>query len=286
MKITSTAICRLLNHCFPRAGTPALGQRRDHLAYAQWEFDNAGAALSEFSPHPDIRSKRILDVGCGLGGKSAWYALNGAKEVLAVDLDPERVERAAEFAARKKADNASFLVRDAGRLEEVEEGRFQMALLNDTFEHLERPAEALLECWRLLEPGGTLHIVFPPYGSPWGAHLFAYVRIPWAQLLFTDEPLLTVWKKGFHADAGGRKGLITPRKLEEVDAAGTVAQLRQLNKMTIRRFRALVDASPFTPVLIREHVPRWVLLRPKRSWTLRERLVTRITAVLEKREAV
>jgi SAM-dependent methyltransferase len=286
MKIRSSAICRLLNRCFPRAGTPALGRRRDHLAYVEWEFANAGEPLREFSPHHDIRLKRILDVGCGLGGKSAWYALNGAKEVVAVDLDPERVERAAEFAAGKRADNARFLVQDAGRLEGLEDGRFQMVLLNDAFEHLERPAEALMECWRVLAPGGTMHIVFPPYGSPWGAHLFAYVKIPWAQRLFADEPLLEVWKEGFRGDAGDGSGMITQRKLEEVEAAGTVAQLRQLNKMTIRRFRSLVDASPFTPALIRERVPRWVFPRPRRNWYLRERLVTRVTAVLEKREAV
>ena len=101
-----------------------------------------------------------------------------------------------------------------------------------------------------------------------------------------DEPLLDVWKEGFRADAGDGSGMITRRKLEEVEAAGTVAQLRQLNKMTIRRFRSLVDASPFTPALIREHVPRWVFPRPRQNWYLRERLVTRVTAVLEKREAV
>ncbi len=282
MKIKSTAICRLVNRCFPRAGAPALGKRRDHLAFAQWEYDNAGDSLRGFSPYHDIRLKRLLDVGCGLGGKSAWYARNGAKEVVAVDLDPERVERAAGFAASRNARNTSFLVRDAGRLEGLEDNRFQVVLFNDAFEHLQRPAEALLECYRVLEPGGTAHIVFPPYGSPWGAHLFAYVRIPWAQLFFANEPLLEVWKEGFRADAGDGSGMITPKKLNEVEAARTVAQLRQLNRMTIRRFRALVAASPFTLTLVREHVPRWVVPRPKRNLFLREHLVTRVTAVLQK----
>jgi len=202
--------------------------------------------------------------------------------VVAVDQDPERVERAAEFAEDKQAYNTTFLVRDAGRLEGLEDGRFQLALLNDAFEHLERPAEAMLECWRLLEPGGTMQLVFPPFGSPWGGHLFAYVTIPWAQHFFADEPLLEVWKEGFRAAAGDGGGLITTQKLAEVEAARTVAQLRQLNRMTIRRFNALVDASPFMPALVREHVPRWVFPRPGKNWYLRERLVTRVTAVLEK----
>jgi len=289
MRINSTAICRLVNRCFTAtplgrlAGAPALGQRRDHLAYAQWEYDSAGESLSGFSPDHQISGKCILDVGCGLGGKSAWYALNGAEEVVAVDRDPERVERAAGFAANKNAHNARFLVRDASRLEGLEDGRFQTVLFNDAFEHLEQPAEALAECHRVLAPGGTARIVFPPYGSPWGAHLFAYVRVPWAQHVFADEPLLELWKEGFRQDAGDGSGMITPEKLNEVEAAHTVAELRQLNRMTIRRFHDLVEASPLTPVLVREHVPKWVVPRPRRNLFLREHLVTRVTALLEKR---
>jgi len=76
--------------------------------------------------------------------------------------------------------------------------------------------------------------------------------------------------------------MITPKKLAEVEAARTVAQLRQLNRMTIRRFRALAAASPFSLALFREHMPRWIRPRPKRNLYLREHLVTRVTAVLQK----
>jgi len=281
MNIKSVAVLRLLNRCFPRSGTPALGRRRDHLAYAQWEFDHAGESLAPFGDLGRIHGKRLLDVGCGLGGKSTWYALHGAEEVVAVDLDPERVERAARFAGLKGARQAGFLVRDACQLDDLEEGRFDLALFNDAFEHLDDPGAALETAWRLLAPGGRALIVFPPWGSPWGAHLFAHIRIPWAQHLFADHPLLAVWKDGFRAAAGTGDGLITPGKLAEVEAATTVADLRQLNTMTIRRFRELVTDSPFTPALVREETPRWVP-RPRRSLALRELLVTRVTAVLEK----
>jgi len=284
MKIRSTSLCRLLNRCFPRTAAPCLGSRRNHRSYAAWEFDQAGGSLDEFGPHGAINGKRVLDVGCGLGGKSAWYALHGAEEVVAVDLDPERVERAAAFAAEKGADNIRFLVRDAANLEGLEDGRFHLALFNDAFEHLASPGAALEECRRVLAPGGRALIVFPPWRSPWGAHLFAYIGIPWAHLLFHDEPLLTVWKEGFRRAAGDGGGLITAKKLAEVDAARTVAELRQLNRMTIGRFHELAGASPLTPVMAREHTPRRVVPRPRRNLFLREHLVTRVTAVLEKAE--
>ncbi len=282
MKISSTALCRLANRCFPRAAAPALGRRQDQMAYARWEFDHAADSLRCFEPHGDIQGKQILDMGCGLGGKTAWCALNGAAAVTAVDLDPERVEYAARFARQMGAEKTEFLAGDAARLEGLDEDRFDMVLFSDAFEHLEQPAKALSRCSQLLATGGTVHIVFPPWGSPWGAHLFAYIGIPWAQLLFTDQPLLQVWKERFRAEAGGG-GLITPKKLAEVEAAETVAQLRQLNKMTIRRFHHLVEASSLTPLMIREETPRWVFPRPKQNLRLREHLVTRVTAVLEKR---
>jgi SAM-dependent methyltransferase len=284
MKMRSASLCRLVNRCFPRTAAPCLGARRDHRSFASWEFDNAGGSLDAFGPHGEIRGKRVLDIGCGLGGKSVWYALHGADEVVAVDLDPERVERAAAFAAGKGADNIRFLVRDASTLEGLEDGRFHLALFNDAFEHLAEPGAALTECRRVLAPGGAALVVFPPWRSPWGAHLFAYVGIPWAQLLFADEPLLTLWKEGFRRAAGDGGGLITPAKLAEVEAAQTVAELRQLNRMTIERFNELVQASPLTPVTVREHTPRWVVPRPRRNLFLREHLVTRVTAVLKNEE--
>jgi len=283
MKISNTAVCRLVNRCFPRAAAPALGRRQDQTAYARWEFDHAADSLRRFEPHGDIRGKQLLDMGCGLGGKTTWYALNGAETVTAVDLDPERVEYAARFARQMGAENTTFLAGDAAGLKELDQGRFDMVLFNDAFEHLDQPAEALARCRLLLATGGTAHIVFPPWGSPWGAHLFAYIGIPWAQLLFTDRPLLEIWKERFRAEGGDGRGLITPKKLAEVKAAETVAQLRQLNRMTIRRFRRLVEASSLTPLMIREETPRWIFPRPKRNLRLREHLVTRVTAVLEKR---
>jgi SAM-dependent methyltransferase len=172
-------------------------------------------------------------------------------------------------------------VSDACRLADLETGRFQLALFNDAFEHLDDPGAALDAVRRVLAPGGRALICFPPWGSPWGAHLFAHVRIPWAQHFFADRPLLEVWKAGFRVEAGDGGGLVTPGKLAEVEGASTVAELRQLNRMTIRRFRDLVAASPLTPALVREETPRWVP-RPGRGLALRELLVTRVVAVLEK----
>lgn len=34
------------------------------------------------------------------------------------------------------------------------------------FEHVEHPIEFMAECWRILEPGGLLHIEVPHYLSP------------------------------------------------------------------------------------------------------------------------
>src|ERR1700722_8375744 len=56
---------------------------------------------------PDVRGKRVLDVGCGTGPISAWVAGHGA-EVTGFDLSPSMIRLAEE----RGVPNASFRVAD------------------------------------------------------------------------------------------------------------------------------------------------------------------------------
>ena len=54
---------------------------------------------------PGIRGKNILDVGCGSGIIGIYCALNGAKSVVAVDVEEKAIENAKENIARNKVGN-------------------------------------------------------------------------------------------------------------------------------------------------------------------------------------
>ena len=45
---------------------------------------------------PQIKGKRILDLGCGNGNMSAYFIENGAQEVVAIDISVNMINEAKE----------------------------------------------------------------------------------------------------------------------------------------------------------------------------------------------
>jgi SAM-dependent methyltransferase len=260
---------------------PALGSREDAESYAEWEFQNAEQTLTCFKPYNDIRHKSILDVGCGFGGKSTYYALHGAKHVEAIDLDKERIEAARAFAGKKNANNIRFEVEDAASLPFAQE-QFDLVVFTDSFEHVQNPAEVLKECFRLLRKGGTVNILFPPYGSPWGAHLFAHIRIPWAQFLISEEDLVSMWKKEFDRELDEGAVLYSERRIAAINNARTIADLTHLNKMSISKYERILKSTQFRTCLYRAHTPGNLVPCLAILPITREYIVTRVVAVLRK----
>jgi len=261
--------------------TPSLGTRHSKMSYAEWEFQNATPALAAFAPYDDIQGKTILDIGCGLGGKSTWYALNGALHVTAIDADAEKVDAAQAFAAKRGAGNIRFEARSTPLLP-YEPGRFDLVSFNDSFEHIAELGKTLHECRRLLKTGGRIAVTFPPAGSPWGAHLFAHVRIPWAQFLFPEDDLLAVWKEAFNRDLENGTGIYSQERIKEINAARSLNELAHLNGITVREFERLVGETGLIPRLLRYRTPRNLLSFLTRFPSVREFVVSPLIAVLER----
>lgn len=276
----------LLNWIF---GRPALGNRSHPEAYAEWEFQNAGQMLACFKPYDDIKNKTILDVGCGFGGKPTFYALNGAKQVTAIDLDKGRIEAAREFAEKKGMDNIRFAPMDAASLAFASE-QFDRVHLHDAFEHVRDPANVLNECYRVLAKGGRINLAFPPYASAWGAHLFTHIPIPWVQHFFREEVLVQIWKKEFAQHLRDKYGWKSPpptsiysqQRMETINNARTISDLTHLNMMSIKQYERILKDTAFKTSLYRVHTPGNMLNFLSSSPTWREYAVTRVVSVLEK----
>ncbi len=284
---TSIRACKAMNNVFKAFflkgpfKAPALGIRENPESYSEWEFQNAARTLVYFKPHDDIENKTILDIGCGLGGKSTYYALNGAKYVNAIDIDKERIEAAKNFAEKKKANNIDFEHQDATTLP-FAPGRFDLVLFNDSFEHINNLRNTLKECYRVLRREGTVNILFPPYASPWGAHLFAYISIPWVQFLFSEEVLLSIWKEAFNQELKNGVTIYSQQKIEEVNNARSISELAHLNKMSIKQYEKIIKELQLNTRLTRFHTPGNLFSFFTRFSFLREFIVTRLVTVLEK----
>ncbi len=95
---------------------------------------------------------RVLDVGCGNGVFLA--------RMQALGWDVHGLEPDPEAAAAARASGLDVRVRtldDAG----WPEASFRAVTLSSVLEHVHDPGAALAACLRLLEPGGTLHVVTP-----------------------------------------------------------------------------------------------------------------------------
>ena len=128
----------------------------------------------------DVTGKRVLDLGTGSGVLAMAAALKGAREVHAVDVDPDAIEAAHESAALNQLPIAiAFAVSDF-RSELTTGGGFEVLLANLTGGMLTSSATKIAE---LIAPGGLLVI------SGFDESERALVRAAFAAL--TDLALLT-----------------------------------------------------------------------------------------------
>jgi hypothetical protein len=108
---------------------------------------------------------------------------------------------------------------------------------------------------RALRKGGTLVAVFGPFGSPLGSHLYDSIFVPWCQVLFSRDTLAEALRELARRRASGLEVAAARAEMERVE--GQISYFdHHLNRMTLRRFRKLLEAqSGFT-------VRRWMKWTP------------------------
>lgn len=186
-----------------------------------WTLHNALTNLYEVVPHlnDEIKDKKILDFGCGLGFQAIAFIQNGASEVLGLDIDEERLVKAKAMVHQHKLESKiSF----KAQLDVKEEGKFDLVVSQNSMEHFPQPQETLEIMYRALKPGGKILITFgPPWLSPYGAHMQYFTNMPWVHILFSEKTVMNV-RKNFRND-------------------GTISYVEGgLNKMTIGEFEHLM----------------------------------------------
>jgi len=249
-----TGLIVALNRVFRR---PNVGGRESAEAYSDWEHHwGREFARVYMTPRGDLAGRRLLDVGCGLGGKTVAYAESGAHAV-GIDLLPENVEQSRRYAQARRS-VVDFLVADAAALPAAT-ATFDTVVANDAMEHFADPVSALREMARTVKAGGSIWIFFTPHYSPLGSHLYDWVYTPWCHLLFTRPQLAGA----IRSVLAQRNPHAAPQELDARVGEIMASYDQDLNHMSIRRFLGIVRSVPSLRVSFLELRPakfRW--LRP------------------------
>ncbi len=272
-------LLKFINRFFSPPEHPFNLETGGSISYAEWQYRWGERTLDCYRGYADpaaiIRNHRVLDVGCGAGGKTCYYAELGAAHVWGIDISPDNLERAEAFVSEKNlTDHCTFVRADAADMPFSDE-EFDVIIMNDTFEHLQRPGLTLEECRRVLRPGGRLYVNFPPYYHPYGAHLTDVIGIPWVHLFFSTRVLVEAYRElaSGKPDAKRRLRLRLGDDARETD-------LVYINRMTIRKFHSILADAPFELLHYDEDPLRPFLWPLARTPILKECFVRMVTAVL------
>jgi SAM-dependent methyltransferase len=135
-----------------------------------------------------LAGQRVLDFGCGYGGKALAYAEHAAF-VAGVEPHAHVIALCEGYRQAMGATNVQFRTCTQARIPYPAKS-FDVVVSHDVLEHVDNPAISLAEIARVLRPGGTAYLAFPPYDGALSHHLDYACRLPALHWLFSPETLV------------------------------------------------------------------------------------------------
>lgn len=221
---------------------------------------------SYYANFVDLAGKSLLDVGCGLGRKTVFYSIKGAKAT-GVDIDRQAVKEAHHFIKENKIQEIDFVVADAARLP-FSECSFDVVISNDSLEHISMWREAIFEMKRVMKSNGFLCINFGPlWCSPFGSHMDfgEFFSPPWGHLIFSEKTIKAV--------------LISFGKIAQADRNKPLF-MHHLNRIKVKDFEEFLKIVKMKIILYRTRsVPPFEIFQ---HTPLREFFATQVITLLQK----
>jgi ubiquinone/menaquinone biosynthesis C-methylase UbiE len=215
----------------------------ENLASGRTEYEDGPAFFRHFDGSlsaDDLANLRILDLGCGYGGRTVYYAKDcRADHVVGVEIIAEVVRRCRRLAEALECTNASFEVAFAEELPFADES-FDAVTSYDVLEHVVDPFRALAEVARVLRPGGRGWLVFPTYLGARSSHLDYLTRVPALHRIFDPKVIVSVVNEFLREDPSRFGTRLQPQP--SVSSLGRMT-LPTLNGLTLSDARQAVQES-------------------------------------------
>jgi 2-polyprenyl-6-hydroxyphenyl methylase/3-demethylubiquinone-9 3-methyltransferase len=140
---------------------PAELAKFSELAHRWWDPESEFRPLHEINPLRlgwinglvPLKSKRVLDVGCGGGILADSMARQGA-EVLGIDLATKALRVAQLHALEAETPNVQYREASAEEVAAEQPGSFDVVTCMEMLEHVPDPASVVRSCATLAKPGG------------------------------------------------------------------------------------------------------------------------------------
>lgn len=101
---------------------------------------------------------KILDVGCGMGGSSVYFAEQYYAEVTGITLSQQQITIAKQYAASKNIHDIQFKIEDALSLASIADNSVDIVWSLESCEQFFDKKLFLKQALRVLKPGGKLMI--------------------------------------------------------------------------------------------------------------------------------
>jgi SAM-dependent methyltransferase len=277
-----------------RGGTPEVRSRvQFESAEYRYQYESRLCFIEKYFPEvsPDqLRGKRVLDLGCFTGGRLVY----GFTTATGVDVEPTYAEAGRLFAGSRGV-NVSF---ETGRGEHLpfEPESFDLIVSFDVLEHVQDVERVMLECARVLRPGGKFMTAFPPFYQAVGSHLGTFTKLPALHWLFSGPTLARAIYQ-----VGQKRGPVAEWYARPSPALEPWERTPYLNGITVAAFRRILRKQNWRvvhwarrPILTdgrRAGLPVFRALSllfalPARLPLLEELFLGRICCVLEKHESI
>lgn len=190
--------------------------RDNSLSLLENEYPNYGTLVS---------GKRVVDFGCGMGYQSIALAQKYNCSVVGIESNRRTLEKAIEHAKPYNIPQSTLSFVD--KVSDSMLNRFDIVISQNSFEHFGNPSMILDQMQKLLNESGKLLVTFgPPWLAPYGSHMQFFCKVPWINVLFSEETVMKV-RSRFRSDGA--------TKYEDVESG--------LNKMTIAKFERIIMSS-------------------------------------------
>lgn len=275
-------LCMTVNKLFKLPVHPFNLHNEGKKTYAQWQYEKGIDTIKFYLKHTDVdemfKDKVVLDIGCGAGGKTVFYASKGVKKIIGIEILEKYRDEAESLATEYGLeDKFEFVQGDASNMP-FEDEIFDTIIMNDAMEHVDKPEKVLEECYRVLKKGGKLYLNFPPYNHPYGAHLSDAIGIPWVHVFFSEKTLINTYKELVKnlPDGAERINFRISKKEDGTE------YFSYINKMSIKRANNILQNSNFKLEYYSKEPLRNFLKYPAKMPVLKEFLVKMVVCVLRK----